>query len=61
MRILYLHGLGSGANSRTVKCLQKAFPDAVIDRSACSLTHLMMEVTAECESKKEKRKGRQND
>ena len=31
MRLLYLHGLGSGAESRTPCVLKKAFPEAVID------------------------------
>ena len=31
MKILYLHGIGSGANSRTPSELRKDFPDAVIE------------------------------
>lgn len=31
MRILYLHGLGSGANSRTPKLLKKYFPEYEIE------------------------------
>lgn len=30
MKILYLHGIGSGANARTARMIQEAFPECKV-------------------------------